>query len=179
MAKQNIHHEPDVTQRESVQAPAKRGGAGGWLGWGLLSGFLAGIAFMALNCWYAASIGSGALTPFRTVATIVQGPQLSSTTIWIGMLIHSLFAALLGLIFAALLAPLRRRSAGWLVWAGVLYGVAIYLVDFQVLARAVPQFSAFLALPQPFAAATHVVFGALLAALILLAKPRAARIAPG
>jgi hypothetical protein len=80
-----------------------------------------------------------------------------------------------GLIFAALLAPLRRRSAGWLAWAGLVFGGVVYLVDFQVLARFVPWFSAFLLTNQPFELAAHLVFGAVLAALLLLAKPRRTR----
>jgi hypothetical protein len=67
---------------------------------------------------------------------------------------------------------MSRRSAGWLAWAGLLYGAVVYLIDFQVLARVVPRFSAFLATGQPFEVAAQLVFGAVLAALPLLAKPR-------
>ena len=143
-----------------------------WLAWGPLSGFLAGAAFMALNCWFAVTTGNGALSPFRTVATIVQGSPTESAPVWLGMVVHSVLAAVLGLLFVALLLPLRRRSAGWLQWAGLLYGAAVYIVGFQVLARAVPGLSALLeGTNQPFELAAHLVFGAVLAALVLLAKP--------
>jgi hypothetical protein len=99
---------------------------------------------MALNCWFAATAGKGALSPFRTVATIVQGSPPESAPVWLGMVVHSVLAAVLGLLFAALLVPLRRRSAGWLQWAGLLFGAAVYIVGFQVLARAVPRLSALL-----------------------------------
>lgn len=141
---------------------------------GVLAGFLAGVAFAALNAWFAASNGMGALAPFRTIATIVQGPPPATATIWVGMLVHSVIAAILGVIFAGVLLPVRRRSAGWLAWAGLVYGAAVYIVDFQVLARIVPQFSAFQQVNQPFEAAAHIAFGALLATFAVLAKPRRA-----
>lgn len=142
------------------------GGTGSWLGQGLLAGFLAGVAFMALNAWFASAAGRPVVAPFRTVATLVQGPPPSQATVWIGMVIHSALAALLGVLFAVLLAGLRGRSRGLLVWAGLIYGAAVYFVDFQVLARIVPQFDAFRMTNQPFELAVHLVFGAVLAALL-------------
>jgi hypothetical protein len=171
-------HAVTVPPGSGATAENVRSATGGrvWLVWGLLSGFLAGIAFMALNCWFAVTAGNDALAPFRTVATIVQGPPPESAAVWLGMVVHSLLAAVLGLLFTALLVPIRRRSAGWLIWAGLIFGAAVYIVDFQVLARAVPRFSAFpQATNQPFELAAHLVFGAVLAALVLLAKPRTAR----
>lgn len=139
-----------------------------WLGWGLLSGFLAGVVFIALNSWFTTSMGKPALAPFKTVATLAQGPPPPHATIWIGMVIHSVLAALFGLVFAALVAPmLRNHSAGWLLWAGLTYGGILYVVDFQVLSRFVPQFSALLQVTnQPLELAVHLVFGAVLAALL-------------
>jgi hypothetical protein len=90
----------------------------------------------------------------------------------IGVVVHVVLSAVFGLVFAALLLPLRRRSAGWFAWAGLLYGGAIYLVAFQVVARNVPWFSAFQTTNQPLELAAHLVFGSVLAALLLLAKPR-------
>ncbi|GAA2863806.1 hypothetical protein GCM10010472_21340 [Pseudonocardia halophobica] len=185
MSAQHIRHESDrsgddsgATTRVSDQPDRTRGerrrGAVGWVLWGLLSGFLAGVAFIALQAWYVMVGGGGVLTSFRTVATLVEGPPPGSATVWVGMLVHLVVAAGLGLVFAALLAPLRRRSAGWLAWAGLLYGAAVYVVDLQIL-RVVPWFSAFLGTNQAFEAAAHLVFGAVLGALTLLAKPRSGR----
>ncbi|WP_219419518.1 hypothetical protein [Pseudonocardia nigra] len=158
-----------TTAARTGAAPAAR-----WLGWGLVSGFLAGVVFMALNSWFAGSMGNPALAPFKVVATLAQGPPPPQATVWVGMAIHSVLSALLGLVFAALVAPalMRNRSAGWLVWAGLIYGGLVYVVDFQILSRFVGQFSAFLAATnQPLELAVHLVFGAVLAALLLLAKP--------
>jgi hypothetical protein len=167
---------PATAPPGTARPTRRRGTPSSWAGWGALSGFLAGVAFIALHSWFAVSAGEDALAPFRTVATIVEGPYPTTTVIGIGMAVHAVLSAVFGLIFAALLAPLRRRSAGWLAWAGLLFGGVVYLVDFQVLARFVPWFSAFLLVAnQPFELAVHLVFGAVLAALLLLAKPRRAR----
>ena len=165
---------PDTTPATSAGGPAHRHGLSRWLGWGALSGFLAGAAFMALQSWFAVSIGQDALAPYRTVATLVEGPPPALATAGIGMVVHAALSVLFGLLFAAALAPLRRRSAGWFAWAGLLFGGVVYVVDFQIFARNVGYFSAFQATNQPLELAAHLVFGAVLAALLLLAKPRAA-----
>ncbi|MFR9805245.1 hypothetical protein ACL02T_23610 [Pseudonocardia sp. RS010] len=167
-----------IASTDPERAPAPRGpgsrGTARWVVVGALAGFLAGVGFAALHSWFAVSTGAGALAPFRRIATIVQGPPPDTDAIWVGMLVHSLIAAVLGVIFAGVLLPMRRRSAGWLAWAGLVFGAAVYLVDFQVLARTIPQFSAFQQVSQPFELAAHLVFGALLATFAVLAKPRAA-----
>src|SRR5690349_15071272 len=103
-----------VTDRDPVPKPSGRGrwDTARWIGVGMIAGFLAGIALAALHAWFAVSNGMGALAPFRTIATIVQGSPPATATIWVGMLLHSLIAAGLGVIFAGVLLPARRRSAG-------------------------------------------------------------------
>ena len=129
---------------------------------------------MALHSWFAVSVGQDAMAPYRTVATVVEGPPPALATAGIGMVVHTVLSVLFGLLFAAALAPLRRRSAGWFAWAGLLFGGVVYVVDFQILARNVGYFSAVLETTnQPLELAAHLVFGAVLAALLLLAKPHA------
>lgn len=83
------------------------------------------------------------------------------------MAIHSVLAALFGLVFAGLIAPMRARP-GLIVWGALIYGGLVYVVDFQVLARYVPEFAALLkATNQPMVLAVHLVFGAVLAALLV------------
>jgi hypothetical protein len=129
---------------------------------------------MALHSWFALSIGQDALAPYRTVATLVEGPPQAFETAGIGMVVHAVLSVLFGALFAAALAPLRRRSAGWFAWAGLVFGGVVYVVDFQIFARNVEYFSAVRETTnQPFELAAHLVFGAVLAALLLLAKPGA------
>jgi hypothetical protein len=160
--------------RRQRSATGRWDAASSWLGWGAFSGLLAGIAFLAINSWFAVSMGQNAAAPLRTIATIVEGPPPAEAVQGVGVVVHVVLSALFGLIFAALLLPLRRRSAGWIAWAGLLFGGAVYLVDFQFFARSVPWFSAFQATNQPLELAAHLVFGSVLAALLLLAKPRTA-----
>jgi hypothetical protein len=117
-------------------------------------------------------MGQDTAAPLRMIATIVEGPPPAEAVQGVGVVVHVVLSALFGLIFATLLLPLRRRSAGWFAWAGLLFGGVIYLVDFLVLARSVAWFSAFQGTNQPLELAAHLVFGSVLAALLLLAKPR-------
>jgi hypothetical protein len=162
----------EIVMTRSSQTGAARGSASGrgmgpWLVWGLVAGFLAGVVFIALTAWFTASMGNPSLTPFRVIATIVQGPPPPEATIWVGMVIHSVLSALFGLVFAAGIATVRGRlSTAALLWGGLLYGALIYLVDFQLLARVVEQFFAFRGINQPFELTVHLVFGAVLAAFL-------------
>jgi hypothetical protein len=164
----NMTNRTTTTGGTTGYAPTATTRMGPWLGWSLLSGFLAGTVFITLTSWFTTTMGKPPLMPFKVIATLAQGPPPPQATIWIGMLIHSVLAALFGLIFAAGIAPLRGRASGLILWAGLIYGGLLYLIDFQVLARVVPQFSAFLkATNQPFELTVHLVFGAVLAALLL------------
>lgn len=147
---------------------------GSWLGQGFVAGFLAGVVFSALNSWFATTMGKPVLAPFKVIATLAQGPPPAQGTVWVGMVIHAVLSALLGLVFAVLVASLWGRSAGLLLWAGLVYGAIVYVVDFQVFSRVVPQFRVFLqATNQPLELAVHLVFGAVLAALFAVGFSRA------
>lgn len=140
---------------------------------GVIDGFLAGVAFIALTSWFATSMGMPQLSPFRAIATIIQGPQAAASGtahIWLGMVIHSLLAAIFGLVFALVTAGIR--SAILVALAGPIFGAIVYIVNFQVLARIVPQFSVFRGINQPFEAAVHLVFGSLVAVLLLISARR-------
>jgi hypothetical protein len=72
----------------------------GWAG-ARPSRLRADAAFVALNCWFAASTGKDVMAPFRTVATIVEGPAPAVATAPVRMVVHSALALLFGLLFAA------------------------------------------------------------------------------
>jgi hypothetical protein len=136
---------------------------------GLLGGFLAGVPFIALNSWYATTMGKPSLDPFRTVATLVQGPgALPGTSVVAGMAIHSALSAVLGIIFAGLL--IRMNRSGLLLAGGLVFGGVVYVVDFQILARFVHQFHAFRMTNQPLELAVHLVFGAVLAMVVAVSN---------
>jgi uncharacterized membrane protein YagU involved in acid resistance len=99
--------------------------------------------------------------PLRMVSTIVKGDTAmaaGTTSIGWGIVVHLLVSALFGMLFA--LAVPRLRSNGTVTLAGTVYGAALYVVDFLVLARLV--FTVFKLANQPFELLAHVVFGLLL-----------------
>lgn len=132
---------------------------------GAIAGFVAGLVFIALNSWFVTTMGKPALAPFKTIATLAQGPPPAMATIWIGEAIHSVLSAAFGVGFVILTFLIRRN--GLLAAAGLIYGGLLYAVDFQILSRFIPYFSAVLkATNQPFELSVHMVFGALLAVLV-------------
>ncbi|HET7327886.1 MAG TPA: hypothetical protein VFJ14_11455 [Nocardioidaceae bacterium] len=163
---------------EPVQRPARksvigRPRPGQYLAMGVIGGFLAGVAFIALTSWFATTMGMARLAPFRLIASIIQGPEAAASgtaDIWLGMVVHSVLAAVFGLAFA--LVTVGIRSAILVALAGPLFGAIVYIVNFQVLARLFEQFSAFRGVNQPFEATVHLVYGALTALLLLIAARR-------
>ena len=133
---------------------------------GAAGGLLSGAAFIALVSWFDTTVGKSDMAPFKAIATIAQGPPPTSSTVWIGMAIHAALSVIFGVIFAVFTQPLRNNRL--IALAGLLYGGAVYAVDFQVLARYVHQFSALLAAPnQPMVFTVHLVFGALLSLFVM------------
>jgi hypothetical protein len=167
----------DTIRRPPRKSVVGRPRLGQYLVAGFISGFLAGVAFIALTCWYSSYHGSPELMPFRFVASLAKGPTgIATHPLWMGMAIHSVLSALFGLVFAIFTSWIR--SASLVALAGLVCGAVIYIVDFQILARVVSQFSAFRTTDQPFEAAVHLVFGAVLAVLILLGARRDAGLRP-
>lgn len=138
---------------------------------GLVGGFLAGVAFIALNSWFGT--GGGASDSPLAVFTLVSTMAPGGTSIWVGMALHAALSAFFGMLLAAFTALVRGN--GMLIASGLLFGGIIYVINFQVLARFVGQFAAFRATNQPFEVACHLVFGAL-TALFLIHPPK--RISP-
>ncbi|TDD55227.1 hypothetical protein [Saccharopolyspora elongata] len=129
-------------------------------------GLIAGVAFIALNSWFATSTGMDPFAPFKMIATLAQGPPPESGTVWIGMAIHLVLSILFGILFAAI-------TQGWaggrtVAALGLLYGGVLYVINFQVLSRFVEYWSAFhTSANQPFELAAHLVFGAVLALFLI------------
>lgn len=136
---------------------------------GAAGGFLAGVVLATLTAWFAASMGSSPLAPFRAIATIVQGGPPAATDLRVGMAAHAVLSAAFGLAFVVLTAMVGND--GTLMASGLLYGGLIYVVDVQILARFVGQFEPPMT-NQPFLLATHLVFGGVLALFLLRPQRR-------
>lgn len=64
----------------NVHTTSRTGTDLGWsaLARGLFGGFLPGVGFIAINSWFATSMGKPALAPFKAVASLAQGPQAAA-----------------------------------------------------------------------------------------------------
>jgi uncharacterized membrane protein YagU involved in acid resistance len=97
----------------------------------------------------------------KLISTIVLGAdalKAGTAEPWVGVVVHMVLSAVIGMVFALLSPALRTNGAVALV--GTAYGALVYVVNFLVVANTVlPQFQ----MPnQPFELVMHIVFGTLL-----------------
>jgi hypothetical protein len=128
---------------------------------GVVGGVVSGVVFAAATMWYVASTGGPAVLPLRMISTIVLGDAAmgkGTTSPVLGAVVHLVLSAAFGVAFGLVVPWLRTN--GTVALAGVVYGLVLYLVNFQVLARLF--FTTFKMANQPFEVVVHVVFGVLL-----------------
>jgi hypothetical protein len=163
MAGTTVRKEARVEQRGSLGADIGRGAVGG---------AVAGIIFGAANMWYASSTGMPSVMPLQMIATIVQGEGAladGSASPVLGAVVHMVlsvaFGVGLGLLLHRIAADATRATIG------LFYGLALYLVNFLVIAPIA--FPVFREANQPFELVVHVVFGAV--AVLFLLQHRVGR----
>lgn len=140
------------TTRPAVFAELIRGAAGG---------VVSGAAFLVLNMWFATSTDMPAKMPILMMSTIAQGDGAmmdGSASVGIGLTVHVVLSILFGLTFA--LVASRLTTNGTVALAGAVFGVLLYLVNFQIFAPIA--FQTFEDANQPFELVSHVVFGLVL-----------------
>jgi len=128
---------------------------------GAVGGVVSGAVFIVATMWYVASTGGPAVMPLRMISTVVLGDAAmgkGTTSPALGAIVHIVLSAAFGVAFGLVVRWLRTN--GTVALAGVLYGLLLYLVNFQVLARLL--FTTFKMANQPFEVVVHVVFGTLL-----------------
>ncbi len=153
------------------------GNPGALVARGIVGGIVAGALFLAVTMWFASSLGDPAKAPLLMMSTIVKGDEAmmaGTASVGVGLAVHAVLSAGFGVLFAALVS--RLRSPRTVAAAGVVYGAALYVVNFKVLSPAL--FTTFEMANQPFELVVHVLFGALLALAFLVpargpAAPRA------
>jgi hypothetical protein len=128
---------------------------------GAVGGIVAGIPFAVITMWFASTTGGGWLAPLNLISTIVLGAdalEAGTAQPWVGVVVHMVLSAIIGMVFA-LFAPALRTN-GAVALAGTAYGALIYVVNFLIVGNTVlPQFQ----MPnQPFELVMHIVFGTLL-----------------
>ena len=140
-------------------------------------GVIAGILFAIASMIVAAAGGQPAAEPLRNAASVVLGSDalvsMSGGTLLTGIVVHvvlsAIFGAVYGLFDGALSRDLRS-SYGWQAGLGLVFGVALWLVNFQIIARVV--YPWFIDQNQLVAAAMHAVFFGLPLGLMIAASER-------
>jgi hypothetical protein len=140
---------------------------------GLASGSIAGLALAALETGAAMVSGAGAFWPWRMAASIALGPAAfnmgAGAALVAGAVVHVILSLGIGLLAAMLfewsewsrLHPLGETGA---TLGGALFGSAIWLVNFPILAGAL--FPWIWRQDQVVQFGFHVAFGAVLGGLL-------------
>jgi hypothetical protein len=107
---------------------------------GVAAGLTGGLAFILINMFAAQSAGKPPVAPFLDISTIFRFSEMPNTDpmavpveVTLGIFVHLFLSALFGIVFA-LIAPLLRNPL-LLVVGSLVYGLALYLVNFQVIGR--------------------------------------------
>jgi hypothetical protein len=105
---------------------------------GAVAGIAAGLLFLLANMAWATKSGMPGVAPLIDMATIfnvTDKPDPTPENIAIGLVTHLNLSMLFGIGFA-LIVPLFRDPRT-MALAGAGYGIALYLVNFQILGRTV------------------------------------------
>ena len=134
---------------------------------GVVAGFVAGLLFLLANMWYADGRGKPAVAPLYDISTIFyfsDKPDPTPENAVVGLIVHLTLAGGFGALLAVVVPLFASRRA--LALGAVAFGLALYVVNFQVLGRLV--FEWFQKGPdQAFEVVAHAGFGLLLAPFLL------------
>jgi hypothetical protein len=130
---------------------------------GVVAGIAAGLLFLLANMWYADGQGKPAVAPLYDISTIFyfsDKPDPTRENAAVGLVVHLTLAAGFGALLAAVAPLFASRRA--LVLGALVFGLGLYVVNFQVLGRLV--FEWYQEGPdQGFEVVAHAGFGLLLA----------------
>ncbi len=116
---------------------------------GIVGGMIAGIVFLLFEMFVSVALGGPFLMPLIMIGSIVLGTQALSpafplaTAALAGIFLHLTLSAIFGVTFVYLLAFGRQLGASgpMLLLYGSLFGLALWIVNFQILGRFLwPQF---------------------------------------
>ncbi len=137
---------------------------------GAIAGIVAGLVFLIATMGYVTTQGKPAVAPMIDISTIFHGqdqPVPSSDNVVIGLVTHLTLSIAFGVVFG-LLALLIPRRAVIVLSAGVVYGLLLYVVNFQIFGRTLfPWFTDPNGPDQGFEVLIHAVFGLVLAPFLI------------
>ena len=169
---------PETMHREAGRDDTKRSVKEG-IGYGLI----AGVIFAVVSMLASAAMGQPALSPFRMYASVIFGAGAleftAGTALVAGGITHLLLSAVFGVIYGLIMAafPLgTHTSFGSQSGFGLLFGAALWLVNFQIIARI--GYPWFLDANQLLQLVLHAVFFGLPLGLMYAASERRALLRP-
>jgi hypothetical protein len=130
---------------------------------GLVGGLLAGALFAALQMLAAGAGGDSPWTPWRLAASVLMGPgavhaEVTPSLVLAGLFVHLLVSSAFGMFWAAaarFIWPSLRDNTGTHVALAAFYGVGVWLLNFQLVARGM--FPWFLSFDSPVQVLLHAV----------------------
>lgn len=143
---------------------------------GAVAGIAAGFVFLLANMAYATTQGKPSVAPFMDISTIFHGtdePASMTPTVDMlatGTVVHFTLSIAFGVVFALLVGAFSPLVRNWLVLAaaGVVYWLALYVVNFQILGNTIFEWFTNPQGPnQGFEVFIHAVFGLLLVPFFL------------
>lgn len=147
---------------------------------GLLFGMAAGVVLALAEVVLAVASGDNPMRPVRMSAGVLLGPQAftaavsDSTALLLGVGVHLVISAVVGLFYSVLdafLPPDGRSLWEFQAAVGMLYGIFVWLVNFQFIGRG--SYPWFLDVPQFAQIVVHAFFlGLPLASLFTAAERR-------
>jgi hypothetical protein len=169
---------PDEAQleRRVLRLGALRWHLGDLFTRGAVAGITAGFVFLLSNMAYATTQGKPSLAPFMDISTIFHGtdkPASMTPTLDMlatGAVVHFTLSIAFGVAFALLVGAFAPLVRNWFVLAaaGVGYGIALYVVNFQILGNTLFEWFTNPQGPnQGFEIFIHAVFGLLLVPFFL------------
>ncbi len=136
-------HVPHLHMPHVISEPELRPlDLGGLLARGAAAGLFAGTGFLLANMWYAVSQGMPGISPLYAMSTVFHAsnaPVADANEAILGLSVHLGLSLAFGMGFALLLVPLLRNAAA-LVLGALIYGLVLYVLNFQILGRTVFEF---------------------------------------
>jgi hypothetical protein len=108
---------------------------------GAVAGLAGGLMFALANMWFSAAHGKPLVAPFLAISTIFHGssePVMDQPDVIAGLVLHLGLSLVFGMVFAVGVAMLHLGSRpDLLAAASILYGLVLYVVNFQIIGRIV------------------------------------------
>lgn len=141
MASEQSETTPPALEREKRRQPftGRDVTVGGWCSSGAVAGLAGGVLFILANMWFSGAHGKPVVAPLLAISTIFHGsekPVMDTASVIAGLVLHLGLSMVFGIVFA-MLVGLLRLSGRWplLVVAALVYGLLLYVVNFQIFGR--------------------------------------------